>query len=469
MRPVTHRFRLIAGRTAIISAALLTAALLLFSACGPTLPSAPPGSRPADTIVEKHLEPSWIQEGLIYELFVRDFTPEGSFRAIIPRLDEIRELGVETIWLMPIHPIGEVERKGGLGSPYSIRDYYAVDPAYGSDDDFRALVDAVHEKGMHIIIDLVVNHTAWDHPWIDQHPDWYTRDASGNIVPPVADWSDVADLNFANAELRAELTEVMKYWVAEFDIDGYRVDTASMIPKDFWEESIPQVKAIKPVLFLGETGDVGLRSAGYQLIYAWSAYGNLKDAWRGAGGSVFVASIENEEKQIGDAAFLRFTTNHDETAWDAAPPALFRGQDGAMAAAVAHLFMPGVPLLYNGQEIGNEDSWAFFEKWNYDWSQNPEVRRLYARLGEIWQDSDALRFGDMRRIRQDNGSAIISYVRRSETGQVMVLVNKTGEDQSFTLPEEFAGEYRELFSGELMNTAGTMNFGPWEYRVFELR
>jgi glycosidase len=446
----------------------LASAAALSLGCSSELPPPPPGSRPADEIVEKRLEPSWIQEGFIYELFVRDFTPEGTFQAIIPRLDEIQELGVETIWLMPIHPIGEIERKGSLGSPYSITDYYDVHPDYGSLEDFQDLVDAVHSRGMHIIIDLVVNHTAWDHPWIEEHPEWYSRDDEGNMMPPVPDWSDVADLNFDDEGLREELIDMMSYWVRDFDIDGYRVDTASMIPGDFWEESIPRVREIKPVFFLGETGDAGLGEAGYQMIYAWSAYGNLKDTWRGSGGSAFVASVESAEKQIGESAYMRFITNHDETAWDAPPTQLFGGQDGARAAAVAHLFMPGVPLLYNGQEIGNEDSWAFFEKWNYDWSLNPQIRDFYVRLGSIWQQSEALRFGDMRRIRQDNGAAIISYVRRSRNERIAVIVNKTDEPQSFTLPEEYAGDFEELFSGRRIDTSGELSLEAFGYRVFRL-
>ncbi len=453
----------------IFSAIMVAVFSTVAISCGPSLPPPPEGTRAGQEIVETRLEPSWIQEGLIYELFVRDFTPEGTFQAIIPRLDEIQSLGVETIWLMPIHPIGEIERKGPLGSPYSITDYYAVDPAYGSDEDFRTLVDEIHRRGMHIILDLVINHTAWDHPWVEENPEWYSRDDSGNMMPPVADWSDVADLDFSNAELREELTNVMMYWVSEFDIDGYRVDTASMIPRDFWEESIPRVKDIKPVLLLGETGDATLRDAGYQLIYAWSAYGNLKNVWRGGGASVFVASVETEQKNIGDAGYMRFTTNHDETAWDAAPSELFGGQEGAMAAAVGHLFMPGVPLIYNGQEIGNEDSWAFFDKWNYDWDQNPEIRSFYTELGRIWQSSPALRFGDIKRVRQDNGRAVLSYVRRAEAEELMVLVNKTDEVQQLTLPEEYQGEYIELFSGNKMQTAGTLDFEPYEYRVYRLR
>ncbi|AHC16151.1 alpha-amylase family glycosyl hydrolase [Salinispira pacifica] len=452
--------------TALLYSVLLAAVLLIFSGCATSLPPAAEGSRPSDVVQETRLEPEWIQEGLVYELFVRDFTPEGTFRAVIPRLEEIRELGVETIWLMPIHPIGQEERKGRLGSPYSIRDYYAVDPAYGSGEDFQALVDAVHGLNMHIIIDLVVNHTAWDHPWVEEHPEWYTRDADGNMVPPVEDWSDVADLDFSNRELREELTRVMKYWVAEYNIDGYRVDTASMIPADFWMESIPRVKEVKPVLFLGETNDPGLRAAGYQLIYSWDSYGWLKNTAQGKSAGVFVAGAERQMENIEGASYLRFITNHDETAWDAAPPVLFGSQERAMAMAVAHMFMPGVPLVYNGQEIGNEESWAFFDKWNYDWSMNPQVRDFYIRLGEIWQNEDALRFGDMRRIRLDNSEDTVAYVRRTLDSELLILVNTRNETAVPGLPPELHGSYTELFSDTPVQLNGETRLEALEYGVY---
>lgn len=453
--PVHRRLVLILG----------AGALLLLIGCN-SLPTPVEGSRPSDVVQETHLEPQWIQEGLVYELFVRDFTPEGTFRAIIPRLEEIRELGVETIWLMPIHPIGEEERKGRLGSPYSIRDYYTVDPAYGSEADFQALVDAVHRLDMHIIIDLVVNHTAWDHPWVEEHPEWYTRDGEGNIVPPVEDWSDVADLDFSNQELREELTRIMKYWVSEFNIDGYRVDTASMIPPGFWKESIPRVKEVKPVLFLGETNDPALSEAGYQLIYSWDSYGWLKNTAEGGSSAIFVAGAERQMENIEGASYLRFITNHDETAWDAPPPVLFDSQEGAMAMAVAHMFMPGVPLVYNGQEIGNEDSWAFFDKWNYDWSLNPEVRDFYVRLGEIWQQEEALRFGDMRRIRLENSERTVGYLRRTQNDELLILVNTGNEKVHPGLPPELHGSYTELFSKSLVQLDGESALEALEYGVY---
>jgi glycosidase len=418
---------------------------------------------------ETRLEPSWIQDGLIYELFVRDFSEEGSFLAIIPLLGEIKSLGVETIWLMPIHPIGVIERKGSLGSPYSIKDYYDVDPDYGSLEDFKILVEAVHDAGMHLVIDLVVNHTAWDNPWITEHPEWYTKDSDGNIIPPIPDWSDVADLDFSNEELRAELVKVMKYWVEEFDIDGYRVDTASMVPQDFWDMSIPQVMKVKDVLFLGETSDTGLSSSGYQLVYSWDSYSKLKSVFRGSKASVFTASSVRENSYFTQGQYMRFITNHDETAWDASPVVLFGGLEGSKAAAVAHMYMEGIPLIYNGQEIGNSDSWAFFEKWNYDWNQNPDIRAFYEQFGSIWTSSEALRFGDFFRVSTDNPENIISYIRRSENEEILILVNVRDEVQSFLMENASKGSYLDLFSSETIEIEKEIVLEPYGFLVIQLR
>lgn len=402
---------------------------------------------PAD-VVGTRLEPAWIQDGLIYELFVRDFTPEGTFRAVIPRLDELADMGVSTIWLMPIHPIGADRRKGRLGSPYSIRDYYAVDPDYGTLSDFQALVDAIHNRGMRIIVDLVINHTAWDHPWVTEHPDYYTRNAEGEMVPPVPDWSDVADLDFSNQALRDELREVMQYWVRDFDIDGYRVDTASMIPRDFWEESIPAVQEIKPVLFLAESADTSLREAGFQLIYDWSGYASLKTAFSRGRAINHIYAAQRELVPAADATYLRFTTNHDETAWDAAPPVLFGGQAGARAAAVAQLLLPGVPMLYNGQEVGNSQSWAFFDRWDYDWDANPQTREFYAALGRAWSASAALRFGELRVVPNRSPRTVASYLRVAREQQVLVLANFSAQEQRPRLPDTLHGRWRDLLTGE---------------------
>ena len=282
---------------------------------------------------------------------------------------------------MPIHPYGVERKKGTLGSPYAVQDYFDVNPDFGTKDDFQDLVDAVHAEGMHIIIDLVANHTAWDNAWLAEHPAWYTQDSTGTITHPEGtDWTDVADLNYDNPDVRKAMKQVMKYWVEAFGIDGYRCDVAEQVPLDFWKDAIAEVRRIRPVMMLAEGEDPALHRAGFDLTYAWQLYGALKDVWNGAPASDFVDVLEEQEQAFPqDALRLRFTTNHDETAWDAPPPVLFGGLDGARAASVLMTTIRGVPLLYNGQEVGVDEPLPLFEKQPISWDQNPELRGLLRR------------------------------------------------------------------------------------------
>ena len=221
-------------------------------------------------------EPAWVQGATVYEVFVPDASEEGTFQGLIRRLDEIQQMGVNTLWLMPIHPIGEKRRKsdiGSLGSPYSIEDYYAVNPDYGTKEDFRALVDSVHARGMHIIIDLVANHTAWDHPWLEKHPDMYSDGPTNGFTVPVldgdtTDWTDVVELDFDSPRTRQEMIDVMQYWVREFNIDGYRCDVAHAVPLDFWENAIDSVETHKEVLMLAEAAEPEMHEVGFDQTYA---------------------------------------------------------------------------------------------------------------------------------------------------------------------------------------------------------
>ncbi|MDX1548375.1 MAG: alpha-amylase family glycosyl hydrolase, partial [Rhodothermales bacterium] len=379
--------------------ALLLFSAFLLAACEPSAGVEEPAAPEAPAALTWQ-QPGWVDDAVIYELFTTDFTEEGTFRAIIPRLGELEDLGVNTIWLMPIHPIGEEGRKGVLGSPYAIKDYYAVNPAFGTEEDFRALVDSVHARGMHLLIDLVANHTAPDNAWVDEHPEWYTRDADGNPITPVGpdgnptDWTDVVDLNYDDPALRAEMIRMMRYWVEEFDIDGYRADVAGWVPDAFWEEAIAALRAVKPVLMLAENEEPSIHRAGFDLTYAWPEYARLKEVWSGAPASSLVALVEEVEAALPEGAGrLRFTTNHDETAWDAPPPDLFGGQQGAQAAYVLTASLPGAPLVYNGQETGVETPVPFFEKSAYDWTARPEVRAFYDAYLALHEASPALQDG----------------------------------------------------------------------------
>ena len=416
--------------------------------------------------------PAWTEDAVLYEAFVPDASPEGTFRGLIQRLPEIEALGATVLWLMPIHPIGVEGRKGDLGSPYAIRDYYAVNPEYGTEDDFRALVDAVHDRGMHLILDFVANHTAPDNAWVAEHPEWYTRGPDGGLSTPISpdgeltDWTDVADLDYSNAALRAEMTDVLRYWVREFDVDGYRCDVAGWVPYEFWAEAIPAVREVKPVLMLAENEDPAIHRVGFDLTYAWPEYAALKAVWGGAPASDLVDLVVGVQAELPPGAGrLRFTTNHDETAWDAPPPALFGGQAGAQAAFVLAASLPGAPLVYNGQELGVEAPVPFFERTPYDWTARPDVRASYARFLEAYERSEALRTGALSSLEAASDDVVFAE-RTAGDERVVVVVNVRDRPASVTTPPGLVGgAWTDLVGGGAATLGATTTLGPFEARV----
>lgn len=403
----------------------LLALLVLLAGCARPDLAPPANSVPVEA---EHTE--------IYELYVRSFTPEGTLRAAIPRLPELRTLGVDVIWLMPIHPVGEARRKGTLGSPYSVRDYTAVNPRFGTMDDLRAFVEAAHASGLRVIIDWVANHTAFDHEWTRTHPEWYTRDDAGAIVHPEGtDWTDVADLNYEDPGLRDAMRAAMRFWVEDIGIDGYRCDVAELVPLDFWEDAIAELRAIKPVLMLAEGAAPSLYDAGFDLTYAWDTYGALKAIWRGAPADTLFAVLDAERAQYGDAPRMRFTTNHDETAWDDTPLALFGGPDGARAAAVLAATLPGAFLVYNGQEVGDPQRLPLFEQAAINWEADPAMREFFAELLARRDASAALREGRLEPVAHDAPEDVIAFRRVAGGASALVVVNARDRAVVVTLPE----------------------------------
>jgi glycosidase len=402
---------------------------LLLAACAPAEIPAP---NPAPSAVA----PAPLADTVIYEMYLRSFTPEGTFRAAIPRLDEVRRLGVTTIWLMPIHPVGEERRKGALGSPYSIRDYTATNPEFGTLEDFRALVDAIHARGMTVLIDLVANHTAWDHHWVEQHPEWYQKGPDGQIThPPGTDWVDVAQLDFSNPEVRAAMRQAMRFWVEDVGIDGYRADVAELVPMDFWRDAITELRSIKPVIMLAEGAAPELHEAGFDITYAWNTYHVLKDIWRGAPVDTLLHIVAAERGVYPpDAGRLRFTTNHDETAWDDTPMGLFDGPAGAQAAAVIAFTLPGVPLIYNGQEVGDPMRLPLFERVPIRWDYDPAMRRFYQDLMARRSASTALRHGRFVPLNHDASADLLAFQRVAAQERTTVLVNVRDRVVATTVP-----------------------------------
>jgi glycosidase len=378
----------------------------------------------------KAADTSWVTRSALYEVYVRDFSPSGNFRGVLDGLGRIEATGADVLWLMPIYPIGALNRKGSLGSPYAVRDYRAINPAYGNAADLRALVEAVHARGMKLILDWVPNHTSPDHAWIKQHPDYYVRNERGEPSVPrdekgkLTDWTDVAQLDYTNPAVRREMVATMQYWLREFGIDGFRVDVAGFIPYDFWREAVPALRAAVPrrILLLAEWGNLEMHRAGFDLTYAWDSYDRLKAVWQGAPASSFVeGELPDMRAMPAGGMRMRFSTNHDKTAWEDPPVKIFGPGAGARAAFVAAVLLPGRPLLYNGQEIESPQKLPLFERDAIKWNQPhaKEARAFYARVVQLTRTEPALITGDFRPVRSSAPKDVISYRR----GDLVVLVN----------------------------------------------
>jgi glycosidase len=400
---------------------------------------------PADT--------SWVARSALYEVFVQDFSPAGTFRGVIEGLDRIQSAGANVIWLMPIYPIGTLNRKGTLGSPYAVRDYRTVNPAYGTEADFRALVEAVHSRGMKLILDWVPNHTSPDNVWVKEHPDYYVRNARGELSVPrdekgkLTDWTDVAQLDYKNPKLRRAMIDNMQYWLQEFGIDGFRVDVAGFIPYDFWRDAVPALRGAVPrrILLLAEWGDLEMHRLGYDLTYAWDSYDRLKAVWQGAPASSFVEGELPDMKAMPRGGMrMRFSTNHDKTAWEDPPLKVFRGSAGARAAFVAVALLPGRPLLYNGQEIESPQKLGLFESQPIEWKRSgaDSARAFYARVVNLTRTEPALIGTDFQPVKTSAPKDVIAYRR----GDLVVLVNARGRSVKVAVTGMKVGGARDLLS-----------------------
>ena len=367
----------------------------------------------------------WVRDGVIYEIFPRAFSAEGNFNGITARLDTLKDLGVNILWLMPIHPIGQEKKKGTIGSPYAVRDYYAINPDYGTREDFKKLISEAHRRGMKVIIDIVANHTSWDSVMM-KWTDFYEHDANGRITYP-HDWSDVAELNYQNPKLRRYMTDMLKYWIREFDLDGFRCDVAEEVPTDFWETVRAELDKIKPDIFmLAEGHKPELEVKAFDLDYSWPLHSALTNVLQGRGRATDLSEQWNKEfrEWPRGALHMRFSDNHDERR------AIARfGEPGALAASVLMFTLDGVPLLYNGMEVGDtteSGAPALFEKLPVFWpiaERRPEFPRFYKQMIALRRASGALRRGSLQWLRNSDESRILSYVRRNAEEEVLVAIN----------------------------------------------
>lgn len=405
----------------------------------------------------------------IYEVNIRQYTVEGTFNAFAEHLPRLKEMGIDILWLMPVQPIGEEKRKGSLGSYYSIQDYRGINPEFGNAEDFKALVEKTHELGMYLVIDWVPNHTAWDHPWITSNPDFYAKDKNGEIVM-AHDWADVAQLDYDNYEMRNAMIEDMKFWITKYDIDGFRQDHAGHeIPIDFWQTAEEEIEKIKNLFWLAEWNTPQMHFA-FDATYAWAFHhlsGEIARGEKPAG--EIEAFLKKDRHDYGkDAYRMTFTSNHDENTWQGT--VFERYGDGYQAMAVLMGTIDGIPLVYSGQEAKLDKRLRFFEKDTIDWSEIP-LQEFYTTLLKLRKNNEALWSGDFggrsTRINENNDEAIYAYSRSKNGNNVVVMLNLSGEEQSFNLKSGvISGSHIEVFSGESYEIGESVDLSPWEYRVF---
>jgi alpha-amylase len=399
---------------------------------------------------------------VLYEVNVRQFSDAGNFAGVIPRLSEIRRMGVTTLWLMPVYPIGVEQRKGKLGSYYSIKNYTDVNPEYGTTDDFKKLVDAAHRVGLNVIIDWVANHTSWDHNWVKQNPAYYEKGKDGKMKSPF-DWTDVVELDYSNRELRAQMISAMRFWTSNFGIDGFRCDVADMVPLDFWKEARKSIDPTKQQLWLAESEDPNLFEV-FDLQYAWKWMHMLEDISKGK------ASIDSMNKVAAyyfDLAnkgqyHMFFTSNHDENSWNGTEYEKF----GNQALPFGHLsaIMPGAFLIYNGQESAFNRRLKFFEKDPISW-EKPRLSTWYKGLSDININYNVReQTGKFVRTKEPGSLAMLLQSAGAKTNDLqtgegtIVLINGSPEEQEINIAEakhiiNFEKKEKPLRAGEVLVTS----------------
>ncbi len=407
----------------------------------------------------------WSKNANIYEVNVRQYSPEGTFNAFVKHLPRLKELGVDIIWIMPIHPIGVKKRKGELGSPYSSKNYKAVNPDLGTLQDFKNLVKKAHDLGMFVLLDWVANHSAFDNVWALEHPDWYTHDSLGQITHPQGtDWTDVADLNYENPNMRAAMIDAMKYWVKETNIDGYRCDVAGFVPNDFWKTAIDEIKTIKDVFMLAEWDDPKMHTeAGFDMSYGWGFHHMTNQIAKGEEMPERIDAFMQEEKRYPASAIrMNFTTNHDENSWNGTVKE--RYGDAADVFAVLAFTLEGMPLLYSGQEANLNKRLSFFGKDTIDWSDLSK-QKFFKKLLELKHENPALWNGEnggaYRKIETDD-PLVFAYARTKGEKEVVVILNFSDTSKNITLTkpvmQEAVFQYLFTVGGKKMSPIGENKF-----------
>ena len=408
------------------------------------------------------------QDATIYQVNMRAFSASSNFQGVIAKLDNIKTLGVNVIYLMPIYPIGSVN---SVNSPYAVKDYRAVNSEFGTLADLRALVDGAHSRNMSVILDWVANHTSWDNPWITTHKDWYLQNASGNIVsPPGMGWNDVAQLNFSNTAMRLEMIKNMKYWIYAANIDGYRFDYADGPPADFWKQAIDTLRNITThkLLLLAEGNRNNHFTAGFDFTFGFSFYGQLKNILNNNQPATLIDALNNSEynNASNGQQVVRYLTNHDDNGSDGTPLDLFGGVKGSMAAFVVAAYMKGVPMIYNGQEVGTTFRLVFpFTDADINWTLNPLITEEYKKVIAFRNSSSAIRRGQLTSHIDAN---VVAFTKELGTEKVFVASNLRNSTITYSLPAAVANAmWTDAMTGASTTLGTQITLQPHTYMVLK--
>jgi alpha-amylase len=395
----------------------------------------------------------WKHTTNIYEVNLRQYSKEGTFNAFEKELPRLKKMGVGTLWFMPITPIAQKEKKGTRGSQYAASDYTAINPEFGTMQDFKNLVDEAHKMGFKVIIDWVANHTGWDHVWTKTHPEYYLHDADGSFHR-ASGMDDIIELDYSKPELRKAMIDAMKFWVKETNIDGFRCDLASWVEVDFWEQARPEVEKIKSLFFLGEFDELDNPEYGkvFDASYSWSWMHKTEDYYKKNFPLQDLKDLLIKYSNIGDNSMRAwFTSNHDENSWNGTEYEKY----GLIAKplAVFSATWNGVPLMYSGQELPNKKRLEFFEKDSIEWSETYELADFYKTLFSLKSTNPALRGGDANVktyfVNTSSDDKILAYIRKNGKDEVLVVLNLSKEAVNITLDDaEVSGDFKELFTKE---------------------
>lgn len=419
----------------------------------------------------------WRHHTNIYEVNVRQYTPEGTFNAFAKEMPRLKDMGVQVLWFMPITPIAQKGRKGSLGSPYACSDYTSINPEFGTLDDFKKLVSEAHALGFKVIIDWVANHTGWDHRWTKEHPDYYLKDSATNDFQIASGMDDIIELDYHNPALRKAMIDAMKYWISECDIDGFRCDLAAWVELDFWQEARPQVDALKPLFWLGEFDEI--ENPGYGKVfdasYSWKWMHATRHFYQEHLPLDTLTTLLAKYSSLGDSSMRAwFTSNHDENTWNGTEYEKYGNM--AHSLAVFSCTWNGVPLIYSGQELPLQTKrLAFFEKDPIPWTGKNELHSFYKTLLHLHSSHPALSGGDAavetNRVMTTDTAHVFAFLRKKENKEVLVILNwsyTAGLKFSITDPR-VKGQFRDVFSGQTvdMDKNRELTFDAWGYQVLE--